>query len=488
MSSNRNFTITIDRFDGLAPAYWLNAYTAKGNKGHASSMTNVSIVDPNVLTQGPALADLTNGNQASAVTTLIKGMLRAPVAGLSAAAGVGGNKLYKFTASTVTSDGNFPHTIDKGAVTAEDGEDVAFYKGAVFYSYNHSGASGDVGRWTGASTFDDDYMSTVPSGASTLTGDVPHQMLVGGDDQLYVANGRYIGRLNNTIWTPDALDIPSIETITSIAWNANRLYVASVQPNVSSGQQIESSIYVWDTVSSSWEYQIKVYGYIGALYAKNGVVYLWYSDTSTQGVAKLAYVNGAAIRDLNFYQGSVPLYYQVIEDQNHLIWNAGGQVWYFGAATNDLPTRLFPRADAGYTTSGGITNAYGTPMVASYDGATNYRFAQFSGYDVTASWKSLMFDIADGEQIGQLDRITLFTEPMATGAAIDATIRYNYGAASKTLAQVAYSAVGTQTRHHIMQEDTRVENFRLDLSWANGSAVNPVKIRKIIISGHYLDA
>lgn len=485
--ADKAWSITIEQFQGFVPSYWTNTLPTVGNANQASAMTNVDLIDPNVLTQGPGLANLTNGTQAAAVTTLMKGMLRVHVTGLSAAAGVGGNKVYKFNATEVTSDANFPHTIDKATVTSEDGEDVAYYQGAVFYSYNHSGGAGDVGRWTGASTFDDDYMSTVPTGATTLQGGVPHQMLVGGDDQLYIANGRYVARLNATTFTDQALDLPTDEVVTSLAWNNNQLYIAAINPYVNSTTQIESSIYFWDTTSPSWSYQIKVYGYIGALYAKNGITYVWYKDATSSGVYKLGMVNGAAVRELASYTGGLPLYYQVGEDQNYLMWNAGGLVWYWGASTSELPTRIFQRADAGYTTSGGITNAYLTPMVATTDGGSNYRFAKFSGYDTACTWKSLLFNVSDGKSKSFIDRITIFTEPLSTGAALDTTLTYDYAKATLALGQIAYSATVNRTKFIVTKNKFPVENFRLDLSWANGSATNPVKVRKIVINGSFVE-
>src|SRR5262245_25694862 len=184
-----DWEIIIDAYEGLVPGFWENEYPSFGNKGHASALQNVDLTDPSVLKPGPGLANLTNGNESGAVTTLIKGIQKRAVDGTNVY-GVGGNKLYKINATTVVSDATWPHTIDKAAVTAEDGEDVEEYRGGYFYSYNHSGSAGDVGRYDGSATFDDDYLSTVPTGAGALAGGVPHPMIVGGDDTLYIGNGR----------------------------------------------------------------------------------------------------------------------------------------------------------------------------------------------------------------------------------------------------------------------------------------------------------
>lgn len=479
----QSWEITIDRFEGLTPAFAENAYPTIGNRGHASAMQNVDVFDGGVLTQGPGLADLTNGNQAGVVTTLVRGMTRVPPAS-STAYGVGGARLYKLSGTEVASDASFPRTIDKAAVTGEDGEDVALYKGAIFYSYNHSGSAGDVGKLTLPSTFDDDYMSTVPTGAAALQ-DGPHQMVVGGDDILYIANGRYIASLNNTTFTAQALDFPQGSSVVSLAWHGNRVYANVNFPGIAGGHQDESTIYVWDTFSTSWEYQIRVMGRLGALYVKNGLIFVFYEDISLTGGYNLGVVSNGAIQELAAFSGTLPRYFQVSEHKNHLIWNTDGKVYAWGAYAPGLATKLFQLASTGHSSAGGITNGFGTPIIASQSGAS-YRLAKFSGYDVTCSWKSLVFDVSRAKHTSFVDRVVIETEPLSTGAKLDTTLTYDYGKGSRSLAQVAYSA-DNHTRHVVMRDEQRIENFRLDLSWANGSTTNPVKVRKIIVSGYFSD-
>src|SRR3990167_1282021 len=176
------FTINIDNISlgGFAPAWYKESYPSFGNKNTAGAMTNIDMTNPGFMTQGPGLSNLTNGTEAGALVTLPKGILDMAVTSNSTYA-TGGNKLYILNATTIRSQ----RTIDKAAVTAEDGEDVAYYKGNLYYSYNHSGSLGDIGQYDLASAYDDDYMSTVPTGANTLTGGVPHQMIAAGNDYLY---------------------------------------------------------------------------------------------------------------------------------------------------------------------------------------------------------------------------------------------------------------------------------------------------------------
>ena len=121
-------------------------------------------------------------------------------------------------------------------------------------------------------------------------------------------------------------------------------------------------------------------------------------------------------------------------------------------------------------------------MVTSTDGSTNYRFAKFSGYDVTSTWRSMVFPLSDGDFKGRVSKITIYVDTMATGAVLDATLAYDNGASTIALTQIS-KASNDGTRKHILEPQSaiQVEDAQLRLSWANGSATNPVVVRRIII-------
>lgn len=467
--------ITINGWEGLVPAFWEDDFPTFGNKGHASAMQHIDLINPNVLKPGPGLADLTG---VAAVTTLIKGMQQLSSDG-TYAYGTGGAKVYQFTGSAVTADANWPHTIDKAAVTSEDGEDVVKYGANTFYSYNHSGTAGDIGRWTG-SAFDDDYMSTVPSGGAALTGGVPHPMVVGGNDVLYIANGNKVSSFNGTTFVTTALDLPVGEVITDLDWEHNRLYIGVNRPNTS-GVFNQASVYIWDTTSTSWEYQIKVIGRIGAVHAKNGTVLVFYHDQSSDGGYKMAAVAQSTLQDIVQFTDGLPGFHQVTEHKNHILFVAGSKTWAFGAASNNLPTKLFQLSAAG--ASGGITNAFGTPIVA----VSSSSLAKFTNYETDSQWKSILFDVASATTRSVLDRVVIFTDPLAEGAELDVTLKADYGNITKTLGSVAYSGDGPNIKHVVLRDGIELSNFRLDLDWSDGSATNPVKVRKIVCTGTFIE-
>jgi len=471
---------------GYTPAYWKSSYPAYGNKNMAGDMKNVDLTYPDFITQGPGLATLTDGDENGKVTTLIKGILDggAPVEDITYTYAIGGNKLYTLSDSSVTNS----HTIDKAGVTGESGEDVVYYNGALYYSYNYSGGA-DIGKFDG-STYDDDFMSTVPTGGTTLQSGVPHPLLAAGDDMLYIGNKNYVSSYyaSDNTFTEKDLDLPTDFTIVDLKWANNRIYIAANE-FWCSDDEFEfapegrgGSIFIWDGVSPSWEYEIKTTK-ITALFVKNGIVFVFRRDPDSTARYKLGYISGTQIVDVATFADRGPNYYQVTEYNNFIIWVSpeSGKIYAWGAVDKNLPTLLFQLADGGYSKVGGLASPFGTPIVASTDD-THYRLAKFSGYDTSCYWKSLLFDVTGDGRKSMIDKIVFNFEKLATGARVDWTLRNNSGVALKT-GTISYSGDGAVTQK-ISYPKIETENFRIELDWSNGSTTNPLSIRSIKIYGH----
>lgn len=470
-----------DFLGGFAPS-WYNAgsYPSYGNKNHAADMTNIDITAPGFMTQGPGLANLTDGTQAGAITTLVNSILDEAVTS-DVTYAIGGAKLQKLSSTAVTNTGSWPHTIDKGAVTGEDGEDVFAYQGNLYYTYNHSGSAGDIGKYDLASTFDDDWGSTVPSGAAALQGGVPHQGIVGGNDVAYIANGRYVCSYDGTTLIPQALDLPTGTVIQSIAWNSDRLWIVANRPSLTGSNKNTASVYVWDGTTNSWEAEIRLMGTAGGCHVKNGVIFIFYQDVSSTGGYKLAYVSGGSIQDIANYSGALPEFSQITDYKDYILWVSSGLIYAYGAGDKDLPVRLFQLADGGYSTVGALACPFGTPMVASTE-STNYKLAKFSGYDVTCTYKTLMFDVTGETGISRIATVVWTFEQLATGASMAWSLVNNKGQTiySDT---ISYSKLGAATSCVYELNGKITENFRIEMNFATGSASNPVKVKGVKVFG-----
>jgi len=478
---NNQQTITITP-GGFCPNWFDNTWPYLGNKYHASDMVSIDLTDPNCMTQGPGTADLTAGTQAGAVTTLITSILHTAVAS-DVTYAIGGAKIYKISSTAVTNDGTYPMTIDKGTVTAEDADDLVYYKSNLYVFYNHSGSAGDIAKITlSTNALDADWGSTVPTGMATLV-DAVHYAINGGDDVVYFTNGQYIGTISGTTLATTALDFWTNSQVVSLTWNGNRVYAAVNRPNITGSNFNESGIYRWNGVSSSWEGDpIEVSGELGALYTKNGTTFVWHKDAIDTGGYWLSRINGAALEPLRRYSGSLPTHTQVGEKGGFLMWVSNNKVFMFGAADAGLSTHLFQYMSGKHATIGTISAPFGTILVSS-NLTTSYALSKESGYTVTSSWKSMAFPVSGAGTKFQIDRIWVNTEQLSTGAKVDFTLYYDQGKSSKALTQIAY-ATTNKTRHKILNRGPQVENFRIDIDFTNGSIVNNVKIRSIEVEGH----
>lgn len=479
-------------FGGFAPAYWENTYASFGNKNMARAMTNIDMTDPTGLKQGPALTNLTNGNESGVVTTLIKHILNEPPSA-DVTYGVGGAKLYKITPTAVTSDGTWPHTINKAAVTSEDGESVFVINGAAYYLYNHSGSAGDIGKYDLASTFDDDWGSTVPTGAAALA-NAPHPSVIGNDDVAYYGNGRYAGYYDpdtNTLDT-QGLDLPVGCEVVDVDYKDSVVWVAVNLPNIAGSNNSKAIIYTWKGVGvSSWEDfpNPRINGKIGALHNfKGSTIFVWYQEVGFTGGYKLGYISGNEIVEVASYSGTLPNFAQTFEYKGQLAWQSDGLMHLWGASSALVPVIHHQHADLGYSTVGAVAIPFGTVIAASNQ-STNYRLAKFSGYDVASAWKSLMYQVGHSK----INRVMVDFAPTASGARVDLTLRGDQGLSSKLLQVRGQTGSVTHTNDSgkcvkVFDPEFEVNSeVSIEADFANGSAANALLIRRLRIWGQTLE-
>lgn len=464
-------------FDGYAPLYWEDSYPEFGNANQAGAMSEVDIINPNWLTQGPGLATLTNGDQAGVVTELIHHILDRAESDDETYA-VSTTKLFKLSSTTVDNNSPFPHTI----TNAVQGESVCKFQGKLYYFFNKS-SGGDIGQYDMASTFDDDWGST----NDTALQNAPHPSLEAANKMIF-GNGQYVGSYDGTTLDCQDLDFKADAVVVHLAYTQARYWIAVNWPNVSGNNKNEGRIYIWDGESSSWDDSILVGGRIGCIWAEAGTIFVIFEDI-TNGVCKVGYVSGNAIKTIpasEFY-GSLPMHYQKTKYKNLTIFVSSGQIKAFGAQSDLMSAKVFDLASGGYSNIGGLATPFGTPIVASRDASSNYKLAKFNGYSVNANWKSLMFNLCIPNNIGIIDKVEVITNQMSSGARVDLSLKCNQGENTWPTSawQIKYSATNNQ-RRHIKKLNMECEDFRIELDWSNGSESNPAKIKKIFVSGHYV--
>lgn len=465
------FQIKISDFlGGFAPSYWDSNYPSYGNKNMAGAMTNIDLTDPSGLQQGPGLSNLTNGDESGNVDTLIRGVLKGAYSS-DLTYGTGGDSVYGITSSTV----NSPHVIS--TPTNVRGEDVLKYQGNLYYSYR-ADSGDDIGKYTGS--WNDDWASAdIGTGAGNLQSDVPHEMIEGGlEDWFYVTNGSYVATYKGNSDTLDAdnLDLPNDCEVQSICWANGNAVVTANRSGVSSNSNDTGSIFIWDGVSTNrWEREIRVGGKVGGTFVKGGVPYVFWDDP-TSSAAKLGYVNGTELKELTYYQGSPPKYYQISTYNNFLVWAVDGSIFAYGAADKQLSPLTFQLADTGYSNPGGLACPFSTPIIASTDGSTAYRLAEFSGLTTNSSWKSLLFDISGWDRKAFIKRCAVNTNDIPTGGQLDVKLVDGTGTTKD-------SRSFTSGQKQVLTPNLNVKNLRIELDFSNASTSNPLKVNNIQMYG-----
>lgn len=472
-----DFEIEFEGFnEGQSPLAHLDDKTFIGNKGQASEMKADVISNPGFVTQSPALADLTNGNQAGVVDQLIRHILDRPTAA-DVTFAIGTTKLFKLSSTAVNSGGSpsWPQAI----TNAVSGESVIRLK-ANLYGFFNKAAAGEILKMPLVTEAIDHTWGSVTDKALE---DAPHPSAA-KEDIMVFGNGRYVGVY---VEGSAALDVQKLDfgegsEVVDIVFHSNIWWIA-----VNYGEGKKGQVYLYDgsAISTILSDEAGVGDQkIGFLYVLNGIVYIAYNDTSSTGFT-IGWLSGRQIKPLRYFSGSLPDHRQKALYKNTILFASSTDIWSMGASVEQLPLQISTLADGGHATIGGIAAPFGTPMIASTDGSNNHRLAKFSGYSVDSNWKSVFVDVASGRMLGKIHTIIVSTKALVGSARCDLKIEGNQGAVESSEFEIS---TADKTRHVFKSIDLKaVEDVRLILSYANGDTTNACPIRKVVALGNFVE-
>jgi hypothetical protein len=472
-----NFGITLEGFnDGLGPLAHIDSDTYLGSPGQASGMKADIISMPGFIRQSPDLANLTNGTQAGEVDELIRFILDRPTASDTTYA-IGETKLFKLSSSTVSSGGSpsWPQTV----ADMTDGESVIRLKANLYGFYNKA-SGGDILQMPLATeTIDPDWGSSNDAALQ----DALHPVAA-KEDIMVFGNGRYVGAYVEGSSTLDVqkLDFGEGAEVADIVFNSNVWYIA-----VNYGEGRRGQIYLYDgsAISNVLSDEAGLGSQkIGFLFVQNSVVYVAYQDNST-GYFTIGWMSGRQLKPLRYFSGALPDHRQKTLYKNTILFVSDDSLYSCGASVEQLPVQISRHADAGYGTVGGLAAPFGTPMVASTDGATNYRLAKFNGLSTDSNWKSVLLDVTDNRMLGKITCVIVATKSLSAGARIDLSLEGNQGDVTSSSFQITGAG---ETRHVFRSIDLKAcEDVRVVLDATNGHASNPCDIRKITLLGNFVE-
>lgn len=476
---------------GFATHYFREVYPRFGDRNQAGAMVSMDLTRSGYIQPGPAIT--VYPGSVSQVTTTIRGIVENYYQSNYSYA-VGGDKFYTITPTSAT----VTHTIS-ASTAAITGHDIESYNNYYYYSWLDANGSGNIGKYNGNSTWDDDWWTATISATALhgVSGDItrsPIALEVGANDVMYATNGRYIASYDGTTAQDKALDFPSSYETQDVRWMSDRLYIPTRYQKFTTPQ---SSIFIWDGTTDSWEAEIPVAGMVGAGYVKNGTYFQFYYDR--QGTNKLAYLDGSTLVDLVAYDSGTkpPAFYQVVEWRNFLVWVPGpdsSDMYAYGSPGNGEPARLFHFADTGVSGTGkggGLFNALnGVGLLVANNSQLYYLDTEnLTNYQTASSWKSLMFDIAgDRQNGGQINSVRFNFEKLVSGAVLDWSLVNSQG---KTIYSdkisyakaTASNPLHTLTTAYYPLNGKVTEDFRVELNYANGSTTAPVRVKNIKLYG-----
>lgn len=371
------------------------------------------------------------------------------------------------------------HTITSASGTVE-GNDIVQYAvniasvrtSCVFYSYNNTGATAgnplwNVGMYNLASTYDDDYMTTVPAsplavlsaGGDAIT--YPHPMIVGDDDILYIADGNVVNAFdgatgaNGTYYTA-VLTLPANFRITSFAKLKQRLAIfgykelrKNASANVSSFFATEAKAYFWDYLSLDPYDSVNLNdNYCSGAFEYKGTVGCFTQGRkpatgSNQGSAMKLY-NGEEFDTVCTFIENAPIYggVQIVGDTIMFVTNSAGSssaVYQYGSPYPGFPDGL-NKVGAGTGTSvGAICQLSTTLQVISTGTGTSGGLQKFTAGTYTTGSVSPSLaspEFSEGKQ-GQIKSMTItFGKTSTGGRAISISLNGNDLAATTVISAV----------------------------------------------------
>lgn len=493
----RPFTIEIENLSlgGLCKQYWKSDYATFGNKNQANAMRNMDLRNPNNIIPGPSRQRLINGDGSGVIGTLALRIMPRVFAS-DETYGVAGKNILKITPTTVTVD----HALNTTELGADAKlTDITEYGDELYYVCDRTtAAKGTIGKRTGAASYDDNYMerstgSTV--GTFSLTVNVPHKLLVGGDDILYIGNGNKVSSYDrvNDLGTETAIDLPTDAVVEDLEWNNKSIIITVNWPKLTGANRTFQRIYIWDTVSSSWADDIPQVRRSGALYTKEGITFIFYEDITADGEGRLGFFDGVVIKELCQFNGGLPKFYQVDEKDGFICWvsTVGSEdlVFCWGAGDSGLSARMFQLMKGHHANIGAIGLPFGSLIVASENGASGgnnikANISKEAGYDFDSYFYGMDFPISLDEKNAVIRKMTIDFNQLQVGAETIIKLRNSAGT-QLFRGTVSYGRLGRKTKK-IYLMNKRAEDCRFEIDNTSGfsSTTTIVLIKKVILTGY----
>lgn len=408
-------------------------------------------------------------------------------------------KVYRLAdaGQSFSSTGGFPHTITGGKEVIQynigTAVDLMYITSTTMGMYNES-------------TFDDDWLSTIPTNASSpafSTSNV-HPKLI-WKTYLWIGDGRYVNKLDgqtgaNGTYTRQALDLGIEWEITSMFSTQNYIGIcAQRKPRPTTlVNDLDSRIFFWDGTSSVHNYSIPIVASkIVSSVNFNGTVYLITVRNGAYNLERLTEGGSEQIRKLSFNQAGtlkelIVKKNALTEIDNQVLFggyaaNYKNSIFSYGSELPEIERALNQICSDGGTSSGvGYVGRFSNlPYIfASYQNGSSYSWTlHYSGYSTNAAYRGNYIDLA---QNAVINYIKVYFKPLIAGDNITVTIDKNYESTTITPQQdggvISYAKDGAITSKKFDLGQIEAHAFRPVITWSSGG----VAISKIVIDYDFI--
>lgn len=304
----------------------------------------------------------------------------------------------------------FPYTLTAqnvhSAHTAFDGEDIAQFNisgiNYIFWSYNDN-TDGEIGRIDPAASyvFDNDWYSA-QGGETPLSNGVPHPMIVGDDDKLYVGDGLNLRTVSNigTV-SSTASVVPAGFRVTCFTKNGEQLIIGAERTKdtgASTAVRGDAIVQFWDYGSQSSITTKKLDdNEVTALIYWKGTVWAFTQGRPSEEAnigkrSKLQKFEGGEFVPKFYFSESAPTFGGIEIHDNCLHWNSDGVIFSYGSPWPEFPDRVNKVGVGSGTTPGGyIKSLDGTNLFISTGAGTSCEYlTQGTTYEGASQWRGLV--------------------------------------------------------------------------------------------------
>lgn len=466
----QEWSITIKPpFEGLSPRWYRDSDSTYGSATQFNDLVDVDLSNPSAITQGPAFVSLTivNSYDSNNYETIVQIIDRN--VNSDTTYGISASYIWSITATTATAI----HEIPAGGT----GISIEEFDGVIYYMYNTADYS-DIGTWNLLTTWDDTWGSTTAIASSNTFVKSDYHPMHNNGTNLIIGNDQYLGIWNGVYLAMNEADYKAGSIVKDIKDNIYNTYVA-VDRLGDSVINIYSSDFaaVDDTgtpVTFGPDDSVKLGGYIGALYTRNGVLFATYKDETDDGVS-IGYLSGSQIKALQFIKGSLPKYTQVTWFKGFLTLASDSNIYQAGQS--ELSESFLLSILASSSTASAIATPFSNLIITN-----TTSIYKNTGYSTSAKTTSLVFIPSDIHNLGIIKDIVVRTNALETGAGCKIKFLVN-GEAESAARYITVNDIG-ESMHKFPNEDiNNIETFKVIEDWSIGSSTNRCDIREITITG-----